>query len=552
MRIRNMQTRLKLMIVDDEPAIRRGIATCIDWAAHGIEVVAEAGDGLEALEAARRTNPNIVITDVRMPKMDGLEFSRNLLAVCPRCRVLFLSGYAEFEYARQAISVGAFDYLLKPYGAEELLEKVMAVGAAAVHPGTENGAAKATHQATTEAARHLKRRFVDGLLAGRFVGQADVVAAARASGTSAPRHRCQAVVMEIDAKEGSSVGASETGPGLGDRTHDVLAIVEELFGSRVQAGCMFSADKSRVFGFVEPASLREGRLIEVCRKVIHIVKENLDASLSIGISGVAPNATGLSESYRQALEALKRKAARGRGLVHVHADSSTPVERTGIAPLRAAAEKVMSLLRQGDGAGVTAALQAAFKEHEGSGLSFESVRADSELVIASTMQFLEELGFDWQKAGITRNPIEAVVNLEFIDDLRTFVIDLHGSIARFLDTEKTMKQGSAVRKALQYIRDHFSETITLADMALATSMSPWYFSRQFSKETGETFVNWVNKFRVEKAKEIMQFEPEVRTYEIAERVGFSDYKHFSANFKKYVGLPPREYKRLPHSTPDLT
>jgi two-component system response regulator YesN len=95
-----------------------------------------------------------------------------------------------------------------------------------------------------------------------------------------------------------------------------------------------------------------------------------------------------------------------------------------------------------------------------------------------------------------------------------------------------------VRKAIQYVREHFAEPITLSDMALATAASPWYFSRQFSKETGESFVNWLNRYRIDRAEEIMRVEPEARIYEIAERVGFRGHKNFSANFKKYLGVPP--------------
>lgn len=118
---------IKLLIADDELHIRRGIAASVPWADHGVQVVGEAADGLEGLRLTEEHRPDVVITDVRMPRMDGLELAEKLRERFPAVKVLLLSGYADFAYAQQAIRLGVTEYLLKPFGAEELLEKVLAV-----------------------------------------------------------------------------------------------------------------------------------------------------------------------------------------------------------------------------------------------------------------------------------------------------------------------------------------------------------------------------------------------------------------------------------------
>ena len=124
----------KVMIVDDEKYVRMGIKNETDWALIGCEVVAEASNGIEALEAAEQTRPDLVISDIRMPKMDGLELAEQLMARLPGIRIIFLTAYDEFEYARQAVRLGVSDYLLKPFEDGELEASVQKL--LHLHPNT--------------------------------------------------------------------------------------------------------------------------------------------------------------------------------------------------------------------------------------------------------------------------------------------------------------------------------------------------------------------------------------------------------------------------------
>ena len=110
----------KVLIVDDEKYVRMGIKSDTDWALIGCEVVGEASNGLEALEVAENTRPDLVVSDIRMPKMDGIELAEKLIEKYPNVKVIFLTAYNEFEYARQAVRIGVSDYLLKPFSDGEL------------------------------------------------------------------------------------------------------------------------------------------------------------------------------------------------------------------------------------------------------------------------------------------------------------------------------------------------------------------------------------------------------------------------------------------------
>ena len=115
---------IKLMVVDDEPVIREGIETAVDWERLDIQVVGTAGNGRDGMAKALAQKPDIVITDIRMPVMDGIHFAKELKEKLPNVRIVFLTGYSEFEYAREAIRIGAAEYLLKPINTGELTELV--------------------------------------------------------------------------------------------------------------------------------------------------------------------------------------------------------------------------------------------------------------------------------------------------------------------------------------------------------------------------------------------------------------------------------------------
>lgn len=150
----------RLLIVDDEYYVRVGIKSAIDWSEIGVEVVGEAADGEEALEMALSSRPDIILTDVRMPFMDGLTLMERLRSKMPKCGFIVLSGHNEFEYARQAIRQGAFAYLLKPIDRQELKDTVFA----AMKKMQDNRSAREYYEVLSGEYFELQQRFLQSLL----------------------------------------------------------------------------------------------------------------------------------------------------------------------------------------------------------------------------------------------------------------------------------------------------------------------------------------------------------------------------------------------------
>jgi two-component system, response regulator YesN len=531
--------KLKLMIVDDEPAIRQGIATCIDWKAHDIDLVAEAGDGFEALDVARRAGPDLVIADVRMPRMNGLEFAKELQKYRPECRVLFMSGFADFEYARQAISVGAIDYLLKPYGAEELLEKVVSTGAI-IEREREARLDHLAPRSAIDRMRQIKGLILGGLISGKYSSLGEFENEVRQADVQIHNNQCRVMVFEID-REMAQSREYDSGRTIEEKIEIVFSILESVFESQFNKNCLFSVDGKRIIGLVESSVLSGRNLVDMGLKVIRRVGEEFAFSISVGLGDLCENPVLMNKSLRQALDALKKKAIRGRGLLHVH-DAAVPEPKAlkGLNP-RSASERISELLLSGDSDGVQHYIRNLFTDFSQEQTSFEYARDFLERMSALTIDFIEDLGFSYQQVGISQNQIEEVAYLEFTDDLEAYFVSRFSTIATFLSGKLAKKERHSIVKGIHFIHEHFNEKITLDMISSAVAISPCHFSRLFSAETGQTFLSYLTKYRINRAKEILQVNPEKRMFELAEAVGFGDYKRFAANFKKHVGMSPKEF-----------
>ena len=158
---------IKLMIVDDEPVIRKGIVTVVDWKALDIQVVAEAANGRDGLSRALLEKPDIVITDIKMPIMDGITFSSELRKKLPKVRIVFLTGYSDFEYSRHAIRIGAEDYLLKPVNTGELIELMERLKQEIVRENTHRQSRSRENVILKESQPLMRKRLLKQLFEGQ-------------------------------------------------------------------------------------------------------------------------------------------------------------------------------------------------------------------------------------------------------------------------------------------------------------------------------------------------------------------------------------------------
>lgn len=532
---------LKVFLVEDEIVVCEGIKNIIDWEKEGFSFVGDARDGELAYPMIQETKPDILITDIRMPFMDGLELSRLVKQELPDTKIIILSGYDEFEYAKQAISIGITDYLVKPITGAQLLEAVKKVG-----EKIEEEQRQKKYLETFEKERHENRqlarqKFFNKLVSGR-------------------------AAVSVLLKEGKEVGVD-----LAAKRYNILLF--QIFENGDAEG--YSEEMNAVTGKIENMTDQMPWVIMVERGIegwAFILKENDEKSLQEtedelverlkaaldqvdgveyfgGIGRPIERLSEFNKCFEEASRAFAFRYLKKRNQI---------VRSSGISGEGADAEMFLSTFSSGN------LNRKAIEDFLKTGLKSETTHFVDEYfatlgeknihslifrqyvtvdIYFAANAMLEELGCEpgilAERCGdFQKNPeIFSSVDLakSYIKSLLETTVELREGFSR-------KKYSTLLKNARNYIEQNYdNEDISLNTVAASVNLSPNHFSTVFSQETGQTFIEYLTYVRMEKAKKLLR-STSMRTAEIAFAVGYKDPHYFSYLFKKTQECTPREFR----------
>ncbi|MFD2334562.1 response regulator [Cohnella sp. GCM10020058] len=522
---------MKLLIADDDRQIREGIKEGIDWASLGIEEVLTASSGTEAFELFSAALPELVVTDVRMPGMDGLELLRRIKETRPATKVIILSGYNDFKYLKKAIQWDAADYEMKPIRARSLIRLIKKVSEEIVRE-------RVSEETFRKYLASHKELFVEDLACGRIRDRLILLDGLAqyyrfdAKGTlllvrvepdrrgaETAQARSSVDAMLLRAREGRESEAGELW--LGTKGGSLIGLLK-------------LETTSYLYARHAAASLKN-RLTEIVRAT-SAVGEN---AWSAGISAPG-NAAAFNDLLSQAKEALDRRLYAGKGAVHAFDDADRLRDDT----IRGLDDDVdfKALIREAEGERLSKRIDAEF-------VRLREERAYSEKSVAAYCKTLIRL------LALFREPSAELaefvqVRSEELDSRSFFEIGEYADFVRSAYDEAFKAYGSAGASRLSalmqladaYIRKHYLQELTVERVAEHVGKTPNYFSHLFKKEMGVPFREYVNRLRIAKAKELIEGTTD-RIYEIGERVGFADYAYFTQVFRKLEGRPPTAFRK---------
>ncbi|RKP46745.1 DNA-binding response regulator [Cohnella endophytica] len=531
---------IKLLLVDDEPIIRRGIRTSIDWEEYGIGIVGEAANGAEALDRSLQLKPQIVVTDIRMPCMDGLELSRHLRNQLPDTRIVILSGYEDFSYAREALSIGVQNYLLKPVGAEELVTvlKQLKVEIEQLEAGKRNRLSR--DLVFNENYPAIKSDFINRIVKGGIIDPNTVYERAELLNIRLIGQQYAMVVIDIDD---FTIMTEDLPPAERELLRfSVMNVAEELLLSKT-SGVICYSEFDHLIGLLCGDKLTPEFVGSLCADIRSCVRKYLKLSVSIGIGRTRGSIADLDEVYAEAFAALKTKIFKGKDsqILYEEADSALPQ-----AVLYPSEEEkaIVGCLKTLDTAGLTTAIDQIFDRFVANRTDVGRIRSICGRMILVSASGIEEMGFDTGSViGADFNPYREMERFDTLKDLQGWINSLLQRLSDLVQENKNRKFKGIIKTALRYMEENYARDLSLAEVAAVVYVTPNYLSRIFKEEMGLNFVEWLNRSRVEKAKTLLA-EPGAKTYSIAEKVGYSDYKYFSQMFKRFVGFSPKEYKEF--------
>ena len=470
-----------MLLVDDEEDIREGISRKMDWLGLGFSLVGEAANGQDALELAETLRPDVILTDIKMPFMDGLELCRILTDRLPASRFVVFSGFDAFEYAKQAIQMNVVEYILKPINADELSAVLRRLKEELDRERAERRNMELLRSRYTENLPILRELFYTNLLDGRIE-----------PGTE----RDRAARLDIDLRgEEWAVGLAYIGS---DNSRDALSTLS--------------------------------------------VQNLLEETLTVGVGAPCRELSGMARSSAEARTALEYRSMVGRGQVIYIGDlepDGGPVlsfeeadERALTAAIKLGNEEEIRQAAAALAGKIRQANPAAGQYHL---FLMELVTHLLKMTRRSGVGVEEVFGTDFS-LPMQEPALPALAELE--DWCAERCLRLHTLIRR----RQTDTAGHTVETAKEYIRQHYAESdLSVEKLCAYLHLSSTYFSTLFKRETGTSFTAYVTKVRMEAAAEAIR-STEDKTYLIAQRCGYDDPNYFSYVFKRHFGATPTKYR----------
>ena len=511
----------RVIIADDEPVIRRGLRETIEWDALGLEIAGEAADGTEALELIREIRPEILITDIRMPEMDGIQLIREVRELEMNVKITILSGYSDYDYLKAAIRLGVDNYLLKPIDNDELIANLRNTVS---EIEKEAAASLQIRQGTNLLRSNTLRRLVAG-----YISQEEL------------REKAEFLHIPLDAAHYLCAVCSMSQQIPVERREQFFRnIITEKGNARQMAFMDADGNLALLLAFDDEAADRSSVQQELDALAERAAREQ-GIPLMIGAGRLADGAGKIRDSYESAREALEYGAFLKNGGV-IWSDDVPETSRTEQISDPVDYELMKGHIRKGEQEALKGYLEetlnAAVTE---AGASHRQIRnlmmhiavrmTDCFRTIYGSMNaFREPEGFDFARLFALRN----------YRDMQGWLFQLCDGL---FAANRTLlgRSTSIVGMAVDYITEHFREGVTLRQVAADCHVNTSYLGQIFRKETGSAFTDYVNTLRIQEAGRLLA-DPTLKVYEIAQQVGFTDYHYFLKIFKKVTGRSPTDLR----------
>ncbi|MFD2615418.1 response regulator [Paenibacillus gansuensis] len=511
----------KLAIVDDEPVIRFGIGASVDWESNGLRLAGMFANGQEAWELLEQEPVDILITDIKMPVMDGLELTRLALQHHKMTKVILVSSYNDFEYVRAGLKLGVADYLLKPtLEPESLLELVK----------------KCMRQLEEERKQATEQKqFTDSWhLAERRRNEAGLKRALSLEPGSSAQWQPPALLQTPYAVAAVSVdGAADL-----EQQHGSLYIsllleeMQEEFYSVTAEGYAFPAGPHQLLLLLPQGGLAGN---------LHKLRENwlngLRISTTTGVgTGTSPDC--LKEAYAYGLRAAGRKFWEGPGVYYKEPGDWHPPEPGPAVP------QLQLLLQELKVTAVTGHDPDGWKLLLDACLDrWRKLRLPPDRIRKEACETISTLFGQDHDMSLLLEEFEELKQSETLEHLgRLLESQIQGHAKAIVSSPLPAKGNrQLIDKAIDFIAANYTHELTLQQAADHVHMSKNYFCLLFKKFTGQNFIDYVIRLRIAKAKELLTV-PGLKIYEVAEGSGFGDVKYFSKLFKKMTGCSPVEYR----------
>ncbi|ULO09387.1 response regulator [Paenibacillus sp. 19GGS1-52] len=541
----------KLILVEDEEDVREGIVGQIDWEHYGFEVVDQAENGREAAESIDRLLPDVVVTDIQMPFMNGLQLAEWIRNHHPNTKIIILTGYDEFEYAQRAIKLQIDEYILKPFSSQELIDILLKVRATIEAEIAEKENVFVLSEHYRKSLPVLREQFLSSLVSRRLP-PSEIAEKSMEYGIMLSGELFQASVIRVDhirtdgesdLPSGKPVSLRDTG----DRNLQLFAVlnVAEEICNKHRFGKVFIHRDDVVM-----LSIREDKdEAEITRMTLEILEEIrlnvqrfLKLTITAGTGTVCETPALLFHSFGDALQALDYRLILGNNRViwieDVESRSNRMLDYDELSQ-----QSLMRTIKLGTAQELKEVVEELFSGLDAAQVSTQDYQIFLLEIITSILRVAKESGSETTEfIGSGIYSLTDMHKFNNMSEAKQWIITVCSQLMDTIASERQSSYKQLIDQAKEYIRSHYEESdISIGRVCQHLHISTGYFSSIFKKEMKMTFVSYLLQIRLEAAKELLR-STELKAFEIAEKIGFADPNYFSFCFRKKYGQSPKEYK----------
>lgn len=525
----------KVFLVDDEEEVIRVIMKKINWEEIGFSVVGYANNGVKALEMMEEIQPDVVMTDIKMPFMDGVELSRRIRREYPAAKILFFTGFDEFEYAKSAIHLEVEDYILKPVNSAELTNVFTQLKRKLDQEISEKRNVETLQKYYLESLPLLQTNFYISLMEGR-VSEKEISHYLSDYQLDFPGpFFCCLVIHTSTAQMPGNMNPLLLATSVHKQADERLA-------EKWHAKCFSYLGNTILISQLNMEN-KISELTDDCDRFCKYAKSILGAVVTIGIGTLCDGLLSLSESYHDAREAVSYRVIYGvsrainiKEIVPQESDRSLPVSDAVLSDL-------LKMIQFGSKQDVEKAAVRYLDQMASPGHSLSQHHVDLMELISTLYRFAinHEIMLD-DFGGDIRDLYSSLLDME-PTALRNWLIGCSYVFQDQLIRERNRSTKSLISRAEEYVQHNYGEEdLSLDRICEVLGLSNSYFSSIFKKETGKSFIHYLTDYRMERASRKL-LETNEKSYVIAQNVGYTDPNYFSYVFKRRFGVSPSKYRR---------
>lgn len=533
-----------LLLVEDEYSVRKAIINTINWGDLGFKIIGEAENGLEALDIVERYNPDVIITDIRMPFMDGIDLAKAVREINPITKIVFLTGFNDFDYAISAIKLNVIEYLSKPITAEKMKDTLTSIKQKLDEENDSMRNIESLRQNYIESLPIVRMGFLISLITGSITGAHISNDVQKLSlNLKGPWYRIFSLGIDKKSVSNSTIDKDI----IGD-VDDIDVIFNSLANITKNIANKYVLNETFVYGenIVVILSDSEENIENYAEILMLEIKQNINKNygltVSIGVSNMFQTFDNAKSEFENSITALNYRLIIGANKI-IYLCDVEPGKGINFIFDESKEKMFSSILKTGKKDELSLFVSAVFNDlaaQQASLSDFQICTIEMFAVLIKTAK--NTIPNFTVNMGRNLNLITDIYKNQTIDEIKSWFEHLCHMVMEYIDVQRQDTTVVLANRGYEYMKSNYSDPeLSLKSVSAYLHISSNYFSILFKKIIDEPFKNILIKIRMEKAHELL-VTTNMRILEIAKEVGYTDQHYFSYSFKKYFNISPSEMR----------